>query len=142
MMKWGLFLTHINQSCFRLDVGQQKIRNDKWQMRKTVKWEMRNDKWEMTNDKWEMRREEGIEEIFWFNGIVICSTSWCNMEGVTLWQKKEIYLVMKQIYRMMEQSLSEDGTNFIWWWSNLYLNDENERLLSYIIKVYIIKVYI
>ena len=54
-----------------------------------------------------------MEKIFPFNRIVICSTSSCNMERVTLWQKKEIYL-----------------------------NDGNKRLLSYIIKVYIIKVYI
>ena len=58
MMKRGLFLTHINQIRFRLDVGQRK---------------MTNDKLEMTNEKGE---EGGWEkEIFLFNGIVICSTS-------------------------------------------------------------------
>ena len=29
MMKRGLFLTHINQIRFRLDVGQQKMTNEK-----------------------------------------------------------------------------------------------------------------
>lgn len=32
MMKRGLFLTHINQSCFQLDVGQRGMTNDKLEM--------------------------------------------------------------------------------------------------------------
>ena len=42
MMKRGLFLTHINQIRFRLDVGQRKMTNDKLEMRKTIKLEMTN----------------------------------------------------------------------------------------------------
>ena len=44
MMKRGLFLTHINQFIFRLDVGQRKMTNDKLERRLNEKLEMRNDK--------------------------------------------------------------------------------------------------
>lgn len=55
MMKRGLFLTHINQIIFWLDIGQRKMTNDKLEM---------TNGFQMTNEKGQMRNEEGIEEIF------------------------------------------------------------------------------
>ena len=49
MMKRGLFLTHINQIIFWLDVGQRKMTNDKDN-------KIRNDKLEMRNWKGQMRK--------------------------------------------------------------------------------------
>lgn len=50
MMKRGLFLTHINQFIFRLDVGQRGMTNDKLEM--TNEKDGKNEKLEMTNEKW------------------------------------------------------------------------------------------
>lgn len=58
MMKRGLFLTHINQIIFWLDVGQRKMTNEKDNKIRNDKLEMRNG-FQRTNEKGQMRNEEG-----------------------------------------------------------------------------------
>ena len=68
MMKRGLFLTHINQFFFRLDIGQRKMTNDKLEMTNEKDNKMRNEKLEMRNE--EREGEEGKEgELFDLMGL-------------------------------------------------------------------------
>ena len=61
------------------------MRNEKWQMRKTIKWEMTNDKWENSKDEtWKTEKMRGWGRkrkgpLSWGNEVVYYDKHWSSL---------------------------------------------------------------